>query len=63
MKNKFPPIMVDNFATANNLEQNLIAINFTSGDMASSICFTPNQAQELIIGLEKSLARLKERQQ
>lgn len=62
-KAKFPPIKVDSCSTANNLELNLIAINFESGDMESSICFSPAQARDLIVGLEKSLKRLKERQQ
>lgn len=62
-KSKFPAIQVDNFVTANNLELNLIAIVFDSGDMESSLCFTPKQVEELIIGLNKSLSRIKERQQ
>jgi hypothetical protein len=62
-KSKFPPIKVDSCFTANNLEQNLIAIAFQSGEMESALCFSPEQAKELIIGLQKSLDRLKDRQQ
>lgn len=63
MKDRFPPIKVDGFSTANNLELNLVAINFESGEMQSSLCFSPSQAKDLIVGLKKSLKRLKERQQ
>lgn len=63
MKLKFPPIIIDSFSTASNLERNAIAVNFESGEMKSSLIFTPQQIESLIIGLEKSLKRLKERQQ
>lgn len=61
-KAAYPPIYVKSFATMNNLERNVIAIHFESGNMQSQLVFTPKLAKELIIGLKKSLARLKARQ-
>lgn len=60
-KAEFPPIKVSGFATSNNAELNLIAINFESGDMRSALCFTPKMTKELIAGLKKSLSRLEQR--
>lgn len=62
-KSVFPPINVDGFATANNIETQEIAIHFESGDMKSILIFPAKMAKDLVAGLEKSLARLKQREQ
>ena len=57
MKNEqieLPQIKVEYFATMNNLEENLIAIRFQSGEIIGTLCFSPFDAEELIIGLQIS---------
>ena len=62
-KSQFPAIYVESFSTANNVHKQEIALNFGSGDMFSALVFKPSQVEELIIGLQKSLKRIKEREQ
>lgn len=61
-KHKLPSIIVEGFETMNNVETQQIALHFESGDLESALVFTISQAKELVIGLEKSLKRIKERE-
>lgn len=62
-KAEFPAIYVGEMRTANNVLTQEIAIHFESGDMFSCLIMKPDQAEDLVIGLNKSLKRLKEREQ